>query len=255
LNPGGLESIMREVTFRIHHAGEPECEVSARHPEVRYRSVSSMTGSGSERKRIAELTGPTAEIEAFVEEFREFDLVVSAEPLAPIEETHAYVALTIDVSAADWEGISERFSRLGIHYRMGTTISGGVERWTAYLEDGDDLSAVMRELERGGNEVKLARNVELASIERSPQLPASGLLDGLTDRQREVLATAIAAGYYDHGGGVGVEEVAAELGLGSTTVWEHLSRAESAVMNALFDRFAEGEPAGTVRGADQTDPS
>ncbi|TKX61488.1 helix-turn-helix domain-containing protein, partial [Halorubrum sp. SP9] len=29
---------MREVTFRIRHAGEPECEVSARHPEVRYRS-------------------------------------------------------------------------------------------------------------------------------------------------------------------------------------------------------------------------
>jgi predicted DNA binding protein len=111
----------------------------------------------------------------------------------------------------------------------------------------------MRELERGGNEVELARNVELASIERSPQLPASGLLDGLTDRQREVLATAIAAGYYDHGGGVGVEEVAAELGLGSTTVWEHLSRAESAVMNALFDRFADGEPVGAVREADRSD--
>ncbi|GAA0544881.1 helix-turn-helix domain-containing protein [Halorubrum ejinorense] len=244
---------MREVTFRIYHAGEPECEVSARHPEVRYRSVSSMTGSGPERKRIAELTGPPAEIEAFVEEFREFDLIVSAEPLAPIEGTHAYVALTIDVAAADWEGIGERFSRMGIHYRTGTTISGGVERWTAYLGDDDDLSAVIRELERGGNEVELARNVELASIERSPQLPASGLLDDLTDRQREVLATAIAAGYYDHGGGVGVEEVATELGLGSTTVWEHLSRAEAAVMNALFDRFAEGEPIGAVRDGERAD--
>ena len=246
---------MREVTFRIYHRGGPECEVSANHPEVRYRSVSSMTGSGPERKRIAELTGPTAEIESFVEEFCEFDMAVSAEPLAPIEGTHAYVALTIDVAAADWEGIGERFSRMGIHYRTGTTISGGVERWTAYLDDDADLAAVIRELERGGNEVELARNVELASIERSPQLPASGLLDGLTDRQREVLATAIAVGYYDHGGGVGVKEVAAELGLGSTTVWEHLSRAESAVMNALFDRFVEGEPLGAVHDGERADSS
>jgi hypothetical protein len=244
---------MREVTFRIRHAGEPECEASARHPEVRYRSVSSMTGTGPERKRIAELTGPPTEIEAFLETFREFDLIASAEPLAPVEGAHAYVAVTIDASATDWEGIGERFSRMGIHYRTGTTISGGVERWTAYLDEGDDLSAVIRDLERGGNEVELARNVELASIERSPQLPASGLLDGLTDRQREVLATAIAAGYYDHGGGVGVEEVAAELGLGSTTVWEHLSRAESSVMNALFERFADGEPVGAVSKRDRTD--
>ncbi|OYR60757.1 helix-turn-helix domain-containing protein, partial [Halorubrum sp. E3] len=46
---------------------------------------------------------------------------------------------------------------------------------------------------------------------------------------------------------------AAELGLGSTTVWEHLSRAESTVMNALFDRFADGEPVGAVRERDRTD--
>jgi predicted DNA binding protein len=246
---------MREVTFRIHHAGEPECEVSARHPEVRYRSVSSMTGSGAERKRIAELTGPPAEIESFVAEFREFDMVTAAEPLAPIDGPHAYVALTIDVSAADWEGIGERFSRMGIHYRAGTTISGGVERWTAYLDDDADLSAVRAELERGGNEVELARNVELSAIERSPRLPASGLLDGLTDRQREVLATAIAAGYYDHGGGVGVEEVAAELGLGSTTVWEHLSRAEATLMNALFDRFSRDDAPATPPEPDRADSS
>ncbi|WP_280586846.1 helix-turn-helix domain-containing protein [Halorubrum sp. Boch-26] len=241
---------MREVTLRIRHRGGPESEVSARHPEVTMRSVSSMTGRGSERKRIVELRGPTAEIESFIEEFRVADAVVEAEPLSPISGTHAYVAVVVDGDG--WEGIRERLSEMGIHYRTGTTIAGGIERWTAYIEADDDLSAVIRELERGGNDVELARNVELASIERPPGLPASGILDGLTSRQREVLATAIAIGYYDHGGGVGVEDVADELGLGSTTVWEHLSRAESTVMNALFDRFeaqvgpenrGDGEPA------------
>ena len=226
---------MREVTLRIRHHGGPESEVSARHPDVTLRSVSSMTGRGSERKRIVELRGPTEEIESFIDEFQASDHVEKVEPLSPVVGTHAYVAVVVDGDG--WEGIRGRLSDMGIHYRTGTTISGGIERWTVYIEADDDLSALIRELERGGNDVELARNVEMGSIERPPGLPASGILDGLTSRQREVLATAIAIGYYDHERGVGVEDVADEIGLGSTTVWEHLSRAESTVMNALFDRF------------------
>jgi predicted DNA binding protein len=194
-----------------------------------------MTGRGSEKKRIVELRGPTEEIEVFVDEFGASEGVVEVKPLSPITGTHAYVAVVVEGDG--WEGIRERLSEMGIHYRTGTTISAGIERWTVYLEADDDLSAVTRELERGGNEVELARNVEMGSIERPPALPAAGILDGLTARQREVLATAIAIGYYDHGRGVGVDDVAEDLGLGSTTVWEHLSRAESTIMNALFDRF------------------
>lgn len=226
---------MREVTFRIRHRGGPESEVSARHPAVTFRSASSMTGSGTNRKRIMELRGPTAEIKSFVDELQSAEAVTEAEPLSPITGNHAYVALGLDTEG--WDGIRERLSEMGVHYRTGTTIAGGIERWTVYITADQDLSAVIRTLERGGNDVELARNVELASIERPPGVPASGILDGLTARQREVLATAIAVGYYDHGGGVGVEDVADELGLGSTTVWEHLSRAESTVMGALFDRF------------------
>lgn len=228
---------MREVTFRIRHRGGPESEVSARHPSVTFRSVSSMTGIGSERKRIIELSGPTADLESFIAEFRQAEAVVEAKPLSPVTGNHAYVALVIDTDG--WDGIRGRLSEMGIHYRMGTTISDGIERWTVYIEADDDLASVIRQLERGGNDVELVRNVELASIERPPGIPASGILDGLTARQREVLATAIATGYYDHRGGVGIEDIADELGLGSTTVWEHLSRAESTVMNALFDRFEE----------------
>ncbi|ELZ42517.1 hypothetical protein C471_03628 [Halorubrum saccharovorum DSM 1137] len=239
---------MREVTLRVRHRGGPESEVSARHPEVTLRSVSSMTGSGGVRKRIVEFRGPTAEIESFLTEFRRADPVMSTEPISPVDGGHAYVALTTDT--AGWEGIGERLAGLGVHYRMGTTISGGIEHWTVSLRADDDLSGLIRGIERGGNEVELARNVELADLDRPPRLPAAGILNGLTDRQREVLATAIATGYYDHGVGVGVKEVAGELDLGSTTVWEHLSRAESTVMNALFERFEElGLPGESGSGA------
>ncbi|GAB6879872.1 helix-turn-helix domain-containing protein [Halorubrum gandharaense] len=228
---------MREVTLRIRHNGEPECEVSARHPDVTIRSVSSMTGRTAERKRIIELEGPTDAIESFLVAFRETESVLEAEPLSPLSGDHVYVALVVD--AYEWDSISERLSDMGIHYRMGTTITAGVERWTLYLDPDDDLSGVMRSLERGGNDVELARNVHLSEIDRPPQLEVSRFLDDLTRRQREVLATAIGVGYYDHGGGVGVEAVAEELDLGTTTVWEHLSRAEAKVMSGIADRLVE----------------
>jgi len=226
---------MREVTLRVRHRGEPECEVSARYPDVTLRSVSSMTGRDDERRRIVELRGPTESIRGFLDAFREADAVVAADPLSPVTRDHLYVA--IDIDAGTWDGIGDRLSGMGIHYRTGTTISAGVERWTVYVRPDDDLSAVIDELERGGNDVELARNVELESIERPPRLSSARFLEDLTPRQREVLATAVATGYYDHEGGVGIEAVAEEIGLASTTVWEHLSRAESTVMNGIVDRL------------------
>ncbi|MFB6360081.1 MAG: helix-turn-helix domain-containing protein [Halobacteriales archaeon] len=51
-------------------------------------------------------------------------------------------------------------------------------------------------------------------------------LDELTDRQREVLETAFEMGYYEVPREVSNEEVSAELDLDSSTVAEHLQRAE-----------------------------
>lgn len=53
-----------------------------------------------------------------------------------------------------------------------------------------------------------------------------GVLDSLTDRQREVVRTAFDMGYYEIPRRVRTEEVAAELGLEQSTVSEHLQRAE-----------------------------
>jgi len=228
---------MREVTLRIIHHGEPECEVSARHPDVTIRSVSSMTGREAERKRIIELEGPTPSLKSFLSEFREAESVLEADPLSPLTGGHVYVALVVD--AERWDSISERLSDMGIHYRMGTTINDGVERWTLYLDPDDDLSGVIHSLERGGNDVELARNVHLSEIDRPPELAVSSFLNKLTRRQREVLMIAIDVGYYDHGGGVGVEAIAEEIDLATTTVWEHLSRAEAKVMDGVAVRLPE----------------
>lgn len=67
----------------------------------------------------------------------------------------------------------------------------------------------------------------------SPELEALGdyegtetTLDALTERQREIVQTAYDMGFYEVPREVSTEEVAAELDLDSSTVAEHLQRAE-----------------------------
>ena len=220
---------MREVTIRIRHHGAPESDVSVRHPTVTLRSVSSMTGSAAERKRIIELSGPADSIAAFLDDFRESDPIVAAEPLSSLDSSQVFAAITYD--AYQWDSISQRFTDLGVHYRTGTTITAGWERWTLYLEEGDDLAEIVTSLERAGNETDLVRDVALDTVERREQLELSRVLyNDLTSRQREVLTAAIDLGYYRPRREAGIEDIAARVGIASTTAWEHLARAEAKIM-------------------------
>ncbi|MFO7927497.1 MAG: helix-turn-helix domain-containing protein [Halobacteriota archaeon] len=57
----------------------------------------------------------------------------------------------------------------------------------------------------------------------------------LTDRQREVLETASSMGYFEHPKGANAGEVADELGITTSTFSEHLSAAQSKLMDAILD--------------------
>lgn len=224
---------MREVTLRIRHNGQPECEVSEAFPSVTMRSVSSMTGRRTKRKRIIELTGSPDEIPGFIEAFREGDPIIAAEPVTPVGEPTVYVAITFN--AAEWDSIAELLANRGVHYRMGTVISAGWERWTLYLERADDLRTIIADIEGRGNDVRLVRQIEMRKLDPPTRFEPLGVLNELTPRQREALAAAIDRGYYGHDRDAGVEEVADELGVGTTTAWEHLVRAEGKLMDELDD--------------------
>jgi predicted DNA binding protein len=62
-----------------------------------------------------------------------------------------------------------------------------------------------------------------------------GVLDELTDRQREVLEAAYQAGYFAWPRESTAEEVADALGLSSPTVHGHLRKAEVVILSALLD--------------------
>ncbi len=201
-----------------------------------------MTGRTTSRKRIIEVSGDPAVIPKFLEEFGEADPIIALEPLSPVDRERVFVAMTYD--AYKWDSISERLSDMGIHYRNGTTITAGWERWTLYLGDDDDLSSIVETIEAAGNETRLVRSVELSEVEANDQLDVTALVRELTPRQQEVLATAIDCGYYRMQRETTIEEIGEELGIAPTTTWEHLKRAEHKVMREMADHL---DPPAVVR--------
>ncbi len=226
---------MREVLLRIRHRGEPEEAVSAEFPDVTMRSVSSMTGRGDKRRRIIELVGEPDDIRGFIERFRETEPILEVEPLSVLGGKRVYVSIAFDT--IQWDSIAERLSDMGVHHRMGTTISAGWERWTLYLEEPDRLNDIIEQIEAAGNDVRLVRNVELSEMTMQPQLDASRLLTVLTPKQRDALQTAVDTGYYGVDRETTVEEIADELGVSQTTAWEHLARAEAKVMEEIGEHL------------------
>jgi len=222
---------MREVTVRVRHHGEPESDVSARHPEITLRSVSSLSGSGARRKRIVEVTGPAGSTASFLEAFAATDPVLDVERLSPVADGRTFVNVTYD--STEWDSIAARLTDLGVQYRVGTVIQAGWESWTLYLDADTTLSTVIDALEAAGNDTELVRDIALEALEGQEHLALSRIAEDLTDRQGEVLAVAIGLGYYDKGSDVTVADIADEVGLAQTTAWEHLSLAEETVMGEV----------------------
>lgn len=232
---------MREVVLRVRHHGEPESDVSERYPDVTLESASSMTGSAAERKRIIEITGPADSIEGFLADFADADPVLDVTPLTPFDVPRVAVAITYD--SYQWDSISQRLSDMGIHYRTGTTITAGWEQWTLYVGEDDDVSQIIESLERAGNDVELGRNVALAELDEGSRLEVFEVFESeLTPRQLEVLTTAIDLGYYRPKSDVTIEAISDELGIASTTTWEHLDRAEHVVMDVIGDYLLGSVP-------------
>lgn len=228
---------MREVILRVRHRGAPESDISASHPSVQLRSVSSMTGSADRRHRLIEIGGPPTDVADFLDEFSDAEAVLSAEPVSPLDISPVLVSLTFNSNK--WDSISEQLREFGVLYRTGTTIVAGWERWTIYLEDEATLRNVIDHLEAAGNDVDLVRDVSVEEIESASQLEISSLIATLTERQQEVLTTAINAGYYQANADATVESIADDLGISPSTAWEHLQRAEEKVMNEVSIQLGE----------------
>ena len=149
------------------------------------------------------------------------DYVTEWEYLPSADDRHRYVV------AFDAPGLSDAFGE-PMAYLVGTCDADVGEREAALSLVGpqEAIAGTIDEYEDVGVRPELRK---LGGYEGR-----SRPLDRLTDRQREVIQTAFDMGYYEVPRPVSTEEVAADLDLDSSTVAEHLQRAERNLLTVLL---------------------
>jgi len=98
-----------------------------------------------------------------------------------------------------------------------------------------DVRTVVEHVQRDvpDAELRAKRRREGPADEASP-VP-SGVMDGLTDRQREALETAFRDGYFEWPRESNAEDVADEMDISSPTLHNHLRKAENKVLAEILD--------------------
>ena len=124
--------------------------------------------------------------------------------------------------------ISPAFTARGFVYAEPVDARDGIEHWTL-LSNHD--RATVRELLDEVREVADAELTVTGLSRADGTLGPGGLpLDRLTRRQREVFRHARSRGYYAWPRRIAAGDLAAELGISTSTLHEHLHRAEAALL-------------------------
>lgn len=110
---------------------------------------------------------------------------------------------------------------------------GGAVVWTIEPMDGADAREVVEGAKGANPGSTFAPNREPGREVTNTDRPEK-VLDGLTDRQHEVLEAAFRAGYYDWPRESTAEELATSLGLTGATLHGHLRKAERTVLAWLL---------------------
>ncbi|MFP4632861.1 MAG: helix-turn-helix domain-containing protein [Halobacteriales archaeon] len=111
--------------------------------------------------------------------------------------------------------------------------SDGVLRLSFYAADYDEMSAVFDRLRDHHPGLDVKRLVRAPSDRESDEVYVDR--SRLTDRQREVLETARRMGYFEWPRDSTAAEVADSLDLDPSTVSEHLSTAQSKLVEQVLD--------------------
>lgn len=103
-----------------------------------------------------------------------------------------------------------------------------------HATDVASLQEVLRELQDRWSNVTVHRLIRSGGRQSDDDLVFVDRNE-LTDRQKEVLETAHAMGYFDHPKGANASEVAEELGITQATFTEHLSAAQRKLLTSILE--------------------
>lgn len=233
---------MWEVLLGIRHHGCPVSDTSAHNPDVVLQNLSKGQSPDGGAKRLFSLRGPVDSIETFAEEFREHEGVTRFERISAQNDGVAYFTSELEYDS-DNPSVLELMYRNGCYQHTTVNVSEGVETWKLYTEDRGNVHDLIADVESRDNDVTLYRSKDLGEIDGARSLDFESLATRLTPRQQTVFETALSLGYYEDRTDVTTEEIGEELDLHQSTVWEHLNKAENALLSEIGRELFGSGPA------------
>ncbi|PSP71675.1 hypothetical protein BRC80_05105 [Halobacteriales archaeon QH_9_66_26] len=217
----------------------PMHEFLVEHPEMTREELWSWSFVGGTPTCLFRVEG---DIEAYRDRIADVDSVTECD-LTPVTDTSFYAFVRAEPSESEWEWMLA-FHRTGLVVMPPIVYTTAGEAVFEVLGDPADLRGLLGELpDRIDTTVDRVGEYDRF---RSPTTQ-------LTDRQREVVATAAELGYYTVPRTATLADVAAVLGVAASTVSDHLRKAESAVMSSVAE--PPSSTSASTRGAEPVDDS
>lgn len=189
------------------------------HPAMRRQELWSWSFVGDLPTVLFRAVG---DVEAYRERIADVDSVRSFD-LTPVTDSTFYSFVHAEPSEQEWEWMLA-FYRASIVVMPPVVYTDDGDAVFEVLGDPEDLRWMLAEFPD-----RIDTTVERVGEYDRFRTPAAPL----TDRQRDVVETAVELGYYDVPRDATLEDVAAELDVAASTVSDHLRKAESEVMASL----------------------
>jgi len=227
---------MRRTVLGIRHTGCPVSETSAAFPAVHLQHLSRVRAGNGSGRRLFRVRADRETVESFVEAFRNHDGVSELETVSTADGgSTVYCSVTIQYRPENPSVLSVVLDH-NCHYHPTVTVQRGIEHWVLYTDRKRTVSDVVDDVETFGNSLETYRTVDMTRT-RFETDELVTLLSLLTERQRETVETALEMGYYDGETSRTIEEIADALGVHETTAWEHLKKAENAILSEVGERL------------------
>ena len=126
----------------------------------------------------------------------------------------------------------------GGHLERAVAEAGQV-RYVVLIGSESQARALVDRLGRTFSGIDVVAKRERSGPVAEPAGIPGDTVERLTDRQQEVVETAYRAGYFNWPRDSTAEEVADSLDIAAPTFHAHLRKAESSLLNGLFDRLAD----------------
>ena len=210
------------VSLTFHSPSEDACLVPlANACGCTFETVGAVdTSDGVVQYLRVDGASPSAVVERITDRRADVDAVATRTDGDRIVEVHTDSSLSVALS------------EVGARLQTAIARPDGVRIVVEASADAD-IRAIRDVVERSNPETELVSKTEHTSP--SSEQCRSSPLDSLTDRQHEVLRAAYLAGYYDWPRESTAEELANSLGIASSTLHQHLRRAERNLFDDLLD--------------------